>query len=100
MAAVPAVVNGESFLDRMSKAAKVAFQSTIGGTYEAAKAVLDPRSILSPGPVGKSIIKTAAATSSTIKAAGTGIEKGFKWATIVLVLIVGLWVWSLVRPPR
>lgn len=96
----PLAPAGDSFFGKLAKATKLAFDSALGGTYQAAKVVLNPRDILTPGPVGKAIIKTADSASNSINAAGTGIEKGFKWATLVIVLIVGLWVWSLVRPPR
>lgn len=46
----------------------------------------------------KAIHKVSDAVATDIKAAGKGLESGFKIGAFVIVLIVGLWIWSVARP--
>lgn len=52
--------------------------------------------------MGVGISKAADATATGIKNVSTGaaegVKSGFKWATFALVAVVGLYVWSVIRP--
>lgn len=91
------------------------FESIISGAKNvgslAGKTVLDifaPNEFSVPGaaPIANSIAKGAqkvgneAANSinAITKSATTGVETGFKNATFIIVIIVGVWLWSVIKP--
>lgn len=90
-----------------------ALDSLLGYAKVAKESVLDifaPNDFNVPGaaPIARAVAKGASkvadAGASTIKSLGTsateGVKSGFKMATLILVLIVGVWVWSVIKPPR
>lgn len=87
------------------------FQSILGIARVAKDVALDifaPSELSVPGtaPIARSVAKGATrvadAAAGGIKdvaaSATKGIQSGFKTGTLILVLIVGLWAWSVVRP--
>lgn len=50
------------------------------------------------GGVSKAADATASGIKSVSSGAAEGVKSGFRWATLALVAVVGLYVWSIVKP--
>lgn len=48
--------------------------------------------------VGAGISKVSTSTSNVINSAATGVKTGFTWGIFAIVAIIGVWVWSVVKP--
>lgn len=52
--------------------------------------------------VGKSVMKVGNEVSAGVhkaaESATEGIKSGFKYGTLIIVVIVGVWLWSVVKP--
>ena len=82
----------ESLISRWSGYVKSLAERTVGA--------LKPGSLLVPGgtEATKAAARTAESAAVVAESAGEGIKSGFKMATFVVVLLVGLFLWKTFKP--
>ena len=86
-------------------------KNVTAGFIRAASSYVNPFNILVPGgeaaaKIGAQAAKNAtaaakdaaAAAKQAVGSAADGISSGFRWITIVVVVIAALWAYSIVRP--
>lgn len=82
--------------------------SAASNVASVAKDIFGPSEFNVPGaaPIASGISKaaqrvgnaTAESISNVAHSAATGIESGARYATLILILVVGLWIWKAVKP--